>query len=316
MADARPEQMAQQHATATSPTSDLSRVGRTEQRSLFQQAWYRFRRNRLAIASLVVMILMLAFGFGAPLISKYVTHKSYDEQSLLDGFKGIREDGYILGTDNLGRDLLTRLSYGTRVSMTVALLAVASALTVGTSLGALAGFYGRWVESVIMRIVDVMLSIPSLYLLILIGTLFNVGATALAFVIASVSWMGLSRLIRGEIISLKQRDYVDAARVIGSSNLRIIVRHILPNVIPLMIVWATLAVPAFIILEASLSFLGLGVQVPTPSLGNMLNGAVTFINRSWTLIFIPGFTIFVTCLAINLFGNGLRDALDPRLGER
>lgn len=318
MAEVRPEGFAERRpaAPATSRVADdLSRVGRTKPRSNAQQAWARFRRNRLAMASLVVVILVFVFGFGAPLISRYVTHVGYDKQALLDKFKQPGEDGYILGTDNLGRDVLTRLAYGARMSMTVAILAVASALLLGGTLGSLAGYYGRWIDSVIMRFVDIMLSIPALFLLIFINTLFSVGATALAFVIASVSWMGLSRLIRGEIMSIKRRDYVEAARVLGAADSRIIIRHILPNVTPIVIVWATLALPAFILIEAALSFLGLGVQVPIPSLGNMLSDAITYISHSWTLIFIPGFVIYITVLAINLFGNGLRDALDPRLGE-
>ncbi|HUZ03527.1 MAG TPA: ABC transporter permease [Thermomicrobiaceae bacterium] len=296
-------------------SNHLTVAERVAARSYLQQSWLRFKRNRLAIAAGVLVVIIFCFGFGAPLISKYVTHVGYADQTLLDRFKHPGQAGYLLGTDNLGRDVLTRLAYGTRVSTMVALLAVVSALTIGGTLGSLAGYYGRWVDSVIMRFVDIMLSIPALFLLIFIGALFTISSTTLALVIAAVSWMGLSRLIRGEIMSLKRRDYVEAARVVGASDTRIIARHIVPNVLPIVIVWATLAVPVFIIVEASLSFLGLGVQPPVPSLGNMLNGAIAFMDQSWTLIFIPGFMIYVMVLAINLFGNGLRDALDPRLGE-
>lgn len=316
MADAGRDSVVGAQQGAAAATGALTRAEKTQSRTYFQQSWARFRRNRLAVAALVVVIVLVAFGFGAPLVSKFVTHHTYYEQFLLNAFKKPGEDGYILGTDNLGRDVMTRLAYGTRMSMTVALLAVASALTIGAVLGSLAGYYGRWVDSVIMRFVDIMLSIPTLFLLIFINSLFAVGATTLAFVIAAVSWMGLSRLIRGEIMSVRQRDYVEAARVIGAPDRRIITRHILPNVLPIVIVWATLAVPAFVIVEATLSFLGLGVLPPVPSLGNMLNGAIRFMAQSWELAFIPGAVIYVIVLAINLFGNGLRDALDPRLGER
>ncbi|MDI3340415.1 MAG: ABC transporter permease [Sphaerobacter sp.] len=318
MADVRPERVTETCARVptTARGAELSRVARTKARSNFQQAWTRFRRNHLAVGSLVVVVLIFAFGFSAPLISRYVTHVGYDEQVLLDKFLRPGEKGHLLGTDNLGRDVLTRLAYGARVSMTVALLAVASALLLGGTLGALAGYYGRWIDSVTMRFVDIMLSIPALFLLIFIGTLFPVGPTTLALVIAAVSWMGLARLIRGEIMSVKRRDYVEAARVLGASDGRIIVRHIIPNVTPIVIVWATLALPSFILVEAALSFLGLGVQVPVPSLGNMLSGAITYLSHSWTLIVIPGLVIYLTVLAINLVGNGLRDALDPRLGEQ
>lgn len=294
----------------------LGHLERTKPRSYLSQCWTRFKRNKMAVAGLVVFILALVFGFGAPLISQYVTHHTYADQSLLYPFEQPGQGGYYLGTDNLGRDVLTRLAYGTRVSMTIALVAVAVALTIGATLGSLAGFYGRWVDSVIMRFIDMLLAIPALYLLILITALFTVGPYLLAFVIASLGWLGIARLIRGEILSVRQRPYIEAAKVIGASDKRIIVRHILPNVVPIVIVWATLVIPGLIITEASLSYLGLGVQPPVPSLGNMLNGAITFISHSWTLVFIPGAMIFVICLAINIFGNGLRDALDPRVGDR
>jgi peptide/nickel transport system permease protein len=306
-------------ATATTirgaAVPELSRVTLTRPRSYLRQSWDRFKRNRFALAALAVTALIMLFSYGAPLISEFITHKSYSDQSLLRGLRPPFTDGYILGSDNLGRDILTRLAYGGRVSMTVALLAVASALAIGLPLGAIAGFYGRWIDSVIMRFVDVMLSIPGLFLLIFINTLFQVGCFGLSLVIAALSWMGLARLVRGEILSLKHRDFIEAARVNGASDFRIIFLHMVPNVTPIIIVWATLAVPVFIIVEATLSFLGLGVRIPTPSWGNMLNEAQQFIARSWWLAFIPGFMIYITVLAINILGNGLRDALDPRLSE-
>ncbi len=294
---------------------DLSRAARRAPEGFLRQSWRRFQRNRIAVAALFFTIVILTFSFGAPLISHFITHKSMSDQFLLDRFKPPFSPGYPLGADNLGRDVLTRLAYGGRVSMMVAILATLSAFLIGGTLGSIAGYYGHWVDSIIMRFVDVMLSIPALFLLIFINTLFSVGATVLALVIASVSWMGLSRLIRGEVMSLRSRDYVEAARVVGASDRRIIVRHMFPNVVPLVIVWATLAVPVFIIVEASLSYLGLGVQVPTPSWGNMLTDAQSYMTHSWTLAVIPGVMIFITVLSINLLGNGLRDALDPRLTD-
>lgn len=295
--------------------SALSRASRTESRTYLTQSWLRFRNNGLAVAALAVVVAALVFGFGAPLISTYITHQGYEEQILVDRFKSPGDDGYILGTDNLGRDVLTRLAFGTRVSVTVAMLAVASALLIGCSLGSIAGYYGRWIDSIIMRAVDILLAFPTLFLLIFVSTLVTIGPNGLALIIATVSWMGLARLVRGEILSLRQRDYVEAARVIGAADHRIIARHIFPNVLPIVIVWATLATPAFVLAEASLSFLGFGVQPPTPSLGNMLSDALTFIDRTWVLAILPGATIYIIVLAINLVGTGLRDALDPRLGE-
>jgi peptide/nickel transport system permease protein len=288
---------------------------RSAPRGYLRQSWDRLAQNRVAVVALFLTVAILVFSFSAPLISQFVTGRGYQQQVLQDRFKRPFEDGYILGTDNLGRDVFTRLAYGGRVSTSVAFLAVAGALLIGGTLGSLAGYYGSWVDSLIMRFVDVMLSIPSLFLLIFISSLFSIGPVGLALIIASVGWLGLARLIRGEIMSIKRRDYIEAARVVGVSDSRIIGRHILPNVVPIIIVWATLAVPVLIIVEASLSYLGLGVQAPIPSWGNMLRDAQSFISHDWTLVVIPGAMIYITVLAINLLGNGLRDALDPRLGQ-
>ncbi len=302
-------------ARAGTAGGQMSHLERTAPRGYIHQSWLRFRRNKTAMGALVVTILILLFSFGAPLLSTFVTGKGYQEQSLLDQLHPPFTEGYFLGSDNLGRDVLTRLAYGGRVSTTVAFSAMFGALVIGGVLGSIAGYYGRWIDSVIMRFVDVLLSVPSLFLLVFIGSIFTMSPLGLALVIAIVGWLGLARLIRGEVMSIKQRDYVEAAKVVGASDSRIISRHIFPNVIPLVIVWATLAVPVLIIVEASLSYLGLGVQPPVPSWGNMLRDAQRFITHQWTLVFIPGAMIYITVLAINLLGNGLRDALDPRLSD-
>ena len=166
-----------------------------------------------------------------------------------------------------------------------------------------------------MRFVDVIISIPGITLLLLLSVWFRPGPVGLAFVIAALSWTGVSRLIRGEVLSLKNRDFVDAARVTGASNRQIITRHIFPNVISIVIVWASLSLPSLILYEATLSYLGFGVQIPTPSWGNMLDDSRQYFTQAWTFAFFPGFMIFVSALCINLLGNGLRDALDPRLND-
>ena len=267
----------------------------------------------MAIFGLCVMALVLAFSFGAPLISAHITHHGYAEQALLNRLAPPLSHGYILGADMLGRDELTRLAYGGRVSLTVALLAAASCLILGIGVGAAAGYCGGLIDSVAMRAADVLLSIPVLFLLLFISSLHALDPRSLALVIAGVSWMGLSRLVRAEVMALKRREWVESARVAGASNWRIMWRHLLPHTAPIVIVWTTLAIPTFIIAEATLSFLGFGVQVPTPSWGNMLNDAQKYISYSWTLAFIPGAMIYITVLAINLIGTGLRDAFDPRL---
>jgi peptide/nickel transport system permease protein len=198
----------------------------------------------------------------------------------------------------------------------VAGLTVAIALTLGAFLGSVAGYYGGLIDGLIMRFVDALQSIPSLFLLIFISVIFNVGPVSLAFVIASLSWTSVSRLVRGEVLSLRQRDFVVAVRALGASDWRIIVRHVMPNVVPTMIVWATLGVGNIILTEAALSYLGLGVQPPTPSWGNMLSNSQQYFFRAVTLVIFPGVAIALTVLSVTIVGNALRDALDPRLASR
>lgn len=330
---------------AAPATSRLEQVAIKKSSGYFTRAWRRFRRNKLSMAAMVVFALIMAFSFGAPLISTFVTHQSYEGQSLLTKFakpgatvRALATTGpdagkfvmqkHIAGSDELGRDVLTRLSYGGRISLSVAFITMGLALTVGLLVGATAGFYGGWTDSILMRIVDIFISIPGLFVLILISTtvnnnklitnswLFkNYGWLVLPFVIAVLSWTTISRLIRGEFLSIRGRDYIEAARVLGASDRRIIFQHILPNVLPIIIVWASLVVPGLILTEAALSYLGFGVQIPTPSWGNMLTNSQEYSSKAPYLVFLPGLAIFITVLAVNLMSNGLRDALDPRLND-
>lgn len=312
-AERAPEADAADARERLSPRS-LERGGKP--RTYLGMARRRFMRNKMAMVGLVVVVFMITTALGAGLISEYITGFQPQRQNLRAQFTPAGQDGYILGADEFGRDILTRLAYGARVSLGVAGLSVAVALLIGTSLGTSAGYFGRWVDSVVMRFVDIMLSIPTLFLLLLVASMWRLGPVKLAFVIAAVSWVTLSRLVRGEVMAVKNRDYVEAARVVGADNRRIMWRHILPNVAPVIIVWGSLVVPALILAEATLSFLGLGVQPPTASWGNMLTQAQRNWSHSWLLVFLPGFAIYITVFAINLVGSGLRDALDPRLGDR
>jgi peptide/nickel transport system permease protein len=323
----------------------LERASQKKSPGYFTRAWRRFRRNRLSMVALVVFVLINLFSFGAPLIERFVTGQSYDQQSLLTKFtppgkevRALQMSGpnagkftmqrHWLGSDELGRDVLTRLAYGGRISLSVAFITMALALTIGLLIGAVSGFYGGWVDAILMRIVDVFISIPGLFVLILISTTINnnklivnspifknYGWLVLPFVIAALSWTTISRLIRGEFLAIKGRDYVEAARVLGASDGRIIFRHILPNVLPIIIVWASLVVPGLILTEAALSYLGFGVQIPTPSWGNMLSNSQEYFSKATFLVLVPGLAIFLTVLMVNLMSNGLRDALDPRLND-
>ncbi|MGA9350498.1 MAG: ABC transporter permease [Anaerolineae bacterium] len=288
---------------------------------LMTMAWQRFRRDRLAMVGGAIMIILILAAIGAPLLSKYITH--YTPQKIELG-STLKPMGYqkspnlpvhVLGTDELGRDVFTRIIYGCRVSLYISFLTVLVSLTVGTLVGATSGFYGGVIDNLLMRFVDIVYAIPGLFLLILIAVVFRPGVTGMAFVLASLSWIGVSRLVRGEFLSLKARDFVDAARVVGAGNTRLILRHILPNATSPIIVAASLAIGNVILTETALSFLGMGVQPPTPSWGNMLTNAQQYLYRAPHLIVIPGVFIFITVLAGNLMGNGLRDALDPRLRE-
>jgi ABC-type dipeptide/oligopeptide/nickel transport system permease subunit len=277
-----------------------------------RRAWRRFTANRLALVALTVVLLLGLVALAAPLISEHITKVGPNKQSLIHNFED-GSDKHWLGTDEYGRDVVTRLVYGARISLGVAALATLVTVVLGTAVGAIAAFYGGWVDQMLMRFVDVMLAIPGLTLLLLLGSLFTVGPAVLATMIAFIGWYGLARLIRSETLALRKLEYVEAARVSGLSSGRILLRHLLPNVSHLVIIFATGAIPSYLLTEAGLSFLGLGVRPPTPSLGSMLNGSTQYLYKRPELIFYPGIAITVIALAVSIVGNALRDALDPRI---
>ena len=281
---------------------------------IYRRAWRRFRRDPVAMTALSVVILIVVFVLSAPLVS-HATGFSYSQNNLKYKLSKPMTHGFVLGSDANGRDILTRLAYGGRISLMVAVIATVTLLLLGLGFGMVAGFAGGVVDSIVMRLVDVMLSIPQLPLLILVATLYSPNPTGLALIIAFTSWPGPARLIRGEVMALRHRDYVDAARVVGSPPWRILTRHIVPNVTPIIAIQASLAVPGLILAESGLSFLGLGVRVPTPSWGNMLEEAARFYRTNWTNVFFPGLIIYLSSLALYLVGIALRDALDPKLGD-
>ncbi len=294
------------------PESPFEGEGRRPAQSYWNESWERLRANRIGMSAGVLILVLAVIAIAAPLFSQFLTHLDPTRQHLTDTF---RTPGgtFVLGTDELGRDTLTRLIYGGRVTLGVAFLTVALSLTLGTTVGLVAGYYGRWLDDVLMRIVDVFLAIPAIFLFILMSILFRPNAITLAAIIASVGWGGVARLVRGEVLSVKQRDFILAARSIGARDVRLILRHLLPNVLPVLIVAASLGVGQIILIEAALDFLGLGIQPPTPSWGNMLTNAESYFFHSVWLVVFPGITIFVTVLASNVFGNAVRDAFDPRL---
>jgi peptide/nickel transport system permease protein len=283
-------------------------------RGYYGRAWHRFRRDRVAIVGLLLTVLIVLFALSADVITR-LTGFTYWQGQLGDQFLPPGTEGHLLGTDANGRDILVRLAFGGRVSLLVGSVSALVTLVIGAGIGAAAGYFGGWIDGVLMRLVDVILSLPALPLLLLIAVLYRPGVVGLALVLALIGWPPVARLVRGEVLARRHADYVDAARLSGAGSGRIVARHILPNVAPLMIVWLSLAIPSLILAEATLSFLGFGVRVPVPSWGNMLDGASKYFAKSWTGVFIPGFAIWLTVLAINLIGNGLRDAFDPRLSD-
>ena len=222
---------------------------------------------------------------------------------------------HYLGTDTLGRDVLSRIIFGARISLLVGFVAVGIATLIGLFIGALAGYYGGWVDSALMRLVDLMLCFPTLFLILAVIALLGPSIWNIMAVIGFTGWMGVARLVRAEFLSLREREFVTAARALGAGDTRLILRHMLPNALTPVMISATLGVAGAILTESALSFLGLGVQPPTPSWGNILTAGKDNIEIAWWLSVFPGLAILVTVMSYNLLGEGIREAIDPRLKE-
>lgn len=276
--------------------------------TLFQAFLKRLLANRLAVAGALVVGVLVAVAALAPLIAP---HDPYDVDVTAILLPPSLEHPF--GTDELGRDVFSRMVYGARVSLEVGFVAAGLATLVGVLLGALAGYYGGKVEALIMRFTDMMLCFPTFFLILAVIALLEPSIVNIMAVIGLTSWMGVARLVRAEFLTLKERDYVIAARSLGASDARIIFRHILPNSLAPVLVALTLGVAGAILTESGLSFLGLGVQPPLASWGNILNQGKANIEIAWWLSLFPGLAILVTVLGYNLLGEGIRDALDPRL---
>jgi peptide/nickel transport system permease protein len=268
----------------------------------------RFGKNRMAVAGSAIVILLFAVSLLAPWLAPYDPN-AIDLKNVLAPPSG----GHPFGTDPLGRDVLSRMIWGAGISLKVGFVATGIAILIGTILGALSGYYGRWVDAVIMRFVDIMLCFPAFFLILAVIAILEPSIWNIMIVIGLTGWMGVTRLVRADFISLKERDFVLAARAIGAGDLRIIFRHILPNAMASVLVTATLGVAGAILTESALSFLGIGVQPPTPSWGNILTAGKDNIDIAWWLSFYPGLAILITVLGYNLLGEAIRDALDPRL---
>jgi peptide/nickel transport system permease protein len=284
--------------------------GKERQEDLRRLFWKRFRKNHLAMTGAFIVLLLFAVALLAPYISPY-------DPGAIDIKIVLQEPSaeHLFGTDALGRDVLSRMIWGSRISLLVGFVAVGIASMIGIFLGALAGYYGRWVDNVIMRFVDIMLCFPTFFLILAVVAMLEPSIWNIMIIIGVTGWMGLARLVRAEFLSLKERDFTTAEKALGARDFRIIFRHILPNALAPVLVSATLGVAGAILTESFLSFLGIGVQPPTPSWGNILTAGKDNIEIAWWLSLYPGLAILLTVLGYNLLGEGIRDAIDPRLKQ-
>ncbi len=276
--------------------------------SLWMDVWRQMRRKRMAVAGIVILSALVVTAIFAPWIAPYDPNK-------MDLAAGVQSPSpeHILGTDELGRDLLSRLIYGSRVSLTVGLIVVGIAGSIGVTLGAISGYYGGAVDQIIMRLVDVIYAFPFLVLAIAVVAIVGPSLTNMMIVLGCVSWIGYARLVRGLVLSLREEEFTKAAQVVGVRDWQIIFRHILPNCLGVVIVQATFGVAIAILAASGLSFLGMGAQPPTAEWGAMLTTAKKHMRNHPTLAVAPGVAIMITVLSINFVGDALRDALDPRL---
>jgi len=282
----------------------------TTQRTPFEQFWRRFKKNRPAIAGGLIVLSVFVIALLAPMLSPY-DPAHIDVEKILVG----PTQAHPLGTDELGRDILSRMIWGSRISLLVGFVAVGISILIGILVGAVSGYYGGWIDDVLMQFVDIMLSIPTFFLILAVIALVEPSIWNIMIVIGVTSWMGVARLVRGQFLSLNEMDYVTAARALGAKDGRMIFFHILPNAMSPVYVSAVLGVAGAILVESSLSFLGLGVQPPVPSWGSIITGGKDTMEIAWWISLFPGLAILTTVLGYNLLGEGLQDALNPRLNE-
>jgi ABC-type dipeptide/oligopeptide/nickel transport system permease subunit len=302
----------------TGAPADVSALPRRmiEGRSPWALAWMRLRRDRVAMISLGVIAIIVLVAVFAPLAAAITGHppnEQYRQTGLTaDGLPKGPTGEFVLGTDDLGRDILVRIAYGARISLLVGVASTTLTVVIGVVIGLAAGFLGGIVDTVLARLIDVVLSVPFLLVAIALVSVTGPSLTITVLVIAFFSWASVARIVRGQVLSLREREFVEAARSLGASNSRIMFIDILPNVLAPVIVYTTLLIPVVIVVQATLSFLGLGLAPPTPDWGGMISDAQAYYTTAWWFIVFPGAALLITTLAFNLFGDGVRDAFDPR----
>ncbi len=284
--------------------------------TLWQNAVRHILRDNLTLAAILVLGIMTLLCILGPPVIENVLDLDVNQIDIPNKFLPPGAEGHILGADHLGRDQLIRLLYGGRVSLAIAYSASIITILIGVALGLISGYFGGRVDDLIMWLISTLSSIPTLFLLLFAAAIWSPSAQSLIVILALLGWLGTCRLVRGEVLSLKEREYIMAARSVGATNFRLLVKHILPNVLPIVIVTMTIIAGNLILIESALSFLGVGVQAPTPTWGNMLTDARSYFNIGTHLVIWPGILIMITVLCFYLVGDGLRDALDPRRSRR
>ncbi|MCW2846278.1 MAG: transporter permease [Marmoricola sp.] len=288
-----------------------------EGRGPWALAWRRLRKDKVALVSLAVIVLILLAAVCAPLFAHVTGHPPNTQyrQSGLDesGLPVAPNSEFWLGTDDLGRDILVRIAYGARVSLGIGLIATILTVTLGVVIGLAAGYFGGWVDTVLARLIDVVLSMPFLLVAISLVSILGPSMLIAVLVIAFFSWASVARIVRGQVLSIKEREFIEGARSLGASNTRIMFVDILPNVLAPVIIYASLLIPVVILTQAALSFLGLGIQPPTPDWGGMISNAQGVYQVAWWYLAFPSLALVITTVAFNLLGDGVRDAVDPRI---
>lgn len=281
-------------------------------RSFWRDSLRRLRRDKLTLLAIVILLTMTAISLFGPIIAENSFGLSPNKTNILDKYRAPGEDGYLLGTDQLGRDQLLRLMIGGRISLSIAYAASLLSISIGVLLGIVAGYYGGLVDDVFTWFITTLTSIPTIFLLLLAAIIWSPSPLVLILMLALLSWIDTARLVRGEVLALRESDFVTAAHALGASSRRIMFNHMLPNLLPIVIVNLAINAGSLILAESALSFLGLGIQPPTASWGNMLTESRTYFVQAVHLVIWPGLLISLTVICFFLIGDGLRDALDPR----
>src|ERR1700730_10574840 len=284
-----------------------------DQIGLWTDAWRRFRRNRLAVGSLAFVILLITLAVIAPILEHFGILQDPTAQDVANSYLGPGAPHHILGSDDLGRVVLSKVIFGSQVSLAIGILVQAIVLVIGGVIGLVAGYFGGWVDNLLMRFTDIMYAFPDLLFVLIVVAALGPSLLSVFVAIAVVNWVNLARLVRGQVLSIREKEYIEGARAAGSSPMKIILKHLMPNSLGPVIVTLTFGIPQAIFLEAVLSYLGVGIPPPAPSWGVMVHDGYDLINASAGAVLFPAMAIAITMLSFTFIGDGLRDALDPRM---